>query len=141
LPIDLDQRPGLKLSTKANAEALAALYGEDTIREQASEPPVKGREAIRHKLTLQFAAHRAELGSDRTCIPENIFEDGDWAILMWQDALGFRGSRQASATNMPLFSFVRPRTPCRILVKRKINKGLIQIIAFSSNKRHHVFCE
>jgi hypothetical protein len=26
-----------------------------------------------------------------TCIPENIFEDGDWAILEWRDPLGLRG--------------------------------------------------
>ncbi len=25
------------------------------------------------------------------CIPENIFEDGDWAILEWKDPNGLRG--------------------------------------------------
>jgi limonene-1,2-epoxide hydrolase len=25
------------------------------------------------------------------CIIENIFEDGDWAILEWRDPLGMRG--------------------------------------------------
>jgi hypothetical protein len=25
------------------------------------------------------------------CIPENIFQDGEWAILEWRDPLGLRG--------------------------------------------------
>jgi hypothetical protein len=25
------------------------------------------------------------------CIPENLFEDGDWAILEWRDPSGLRG--------------------------------------------------
>jgi hypothetical protein len=25
------------------------------------------------------------------CIPENIFEDGEWAILEWRDPLAMRG--------------------------------------------------
>jgi hypothetical protein len=29
--------------------------------------------------------------ADMTCIIENIFEDGDWAILEWKDPLGLRG--------------------------------------------------
>ncbi len=26
-----------------------------------------------------------------TCIPENLFEDGEWAILEWRDPQGLRG--------------------------------------------------
>jgi hypothetical protein len=26
-----------------------------------------------------------------TCVVENIFEDGEWAILEWKDPLGLRG--------------------------------------------------
>jgi limonene-1,2-epoxide hydrolase len=26
-----------------------------------------------------------------TCVVENIFEDGEWAILEWRDPLGLRG--------------------------------------------------
>jgi hypothetical protein len=25
------------------------------------------------------------------CIPENLFEDGEWAILKWRDRQGLRG--------------------------------------------------
>ena len=29
--------------------------------------------------------------TDMVCIVENIFEDGQWAILEWRDPLGLRG--------------------------------------------------
>lgn len=29
--------------------------------------------------------------AEMVCIPENIFEDGEWAILEWRDPLGMRG--------------------------------------------------
>lgn len=29
--------------------------------------------------------------AEMVCIAENIFEDGDWAILEWVDPLGLRG--------------------------------------------------
>nr|WP_300862605.1 hypothetical protein [uncultured Oscillibacter sp.] len=29
--------------------------------------------------------------ADMTCIVENLFEDGEWAILEWRDPLGLRG--------------------------------------------------
>jgi hypothetical protein len=33
-----------------------------------------------------------ELGrTEMVCIMENLFEDGDWAILEWKDPLGLRG--------------------------------------------------
>ena len=44
-----------------------------------------GREAIRNMFAEGFA--QAEM----VCIPENIFEDGDWAILEWRDPKGLRG--------------------------------------------------
>ena len=29
--------------------------------------------------------------AEMTCIIENLFEDGEWAILEWRDPLGLRG--------------------------------------------------
>ena len=29
--------------------------------------------------------------TEMVCIPENLFEDGDWAILEWRDPQGLRG--------------------------------------------------
>lgn len=37
-----------------------------------------------------FADEFAE--AEMICISENIFEDGEWAILEWKDPKGFRGS-------------------------------------------------
>lgn len=69
----------------ADADALAALYAEDAINHQVVTEPVEGREAIRAMFSREFA--RAEM----VCIPENLFEDGEWAILEWRDPLGLRG--------------------------------------------------
>jgi hypothetical protein len=70
---------------RADAGALAAMYAEDAINHQVANEPVFGREAIRTMFAEGFA--QAEM----VCIPENIFEDGDWAILEWRDPKGLRG--------------------------------------------------
>jgi limonene-1,2-epoxide hydrolase len=68
-----------------NAEALAGLYSEDAVNHQVAEEPVEGRDRIRAMFESEFA--RAEM----VCIVENVFQDGDWAILEWKDPLGLRG--------------------------------------------------
>ena len=70
---------------RADADALAALYAEDAVNHQVAEAPVEGRAAIRGMFAREFAA------ADMTCIVENLFEDGDWAILEWRDPAGLRG--------------------------------------------------
>jgi len=70
---------------RADAEALAAFYEETAINHQVAEAPVEGRAAIRRMFADGFAAARM------VCIVENLFEDGDWAILEWRDPLGLRG--------------------------------------------------
>lgn len=47
--------------------------------------PVAGKEAIRRMFAGEFATAKM------VCIVENIFEDGEWAILEWKDPLGLRG--------------------------------------------------
>jgi ketosteroid isomerase-like protein len=69
----------------ADVPALAALYHEDAVNHQVAEQPVAGRDAIRDMFAREFAA------ADMTCIVENLFEDGEWAILEWRDPLGLRG--------------------------------------------------
>ena len=71
---------------RADADALAAFYSEDATNHQVAEAPVSGRAAIRQMFATEFA--RANM----VCIVENIFQDGDWAILEWRDPLGLRGS-------------------------------------------------
>jgi limonene-1,2-epoxide hydrolase len=70
---------------RADVDELAALYGEDAVNHQVAKQPAEGRESIRRRFAEEFAA------ADRTCRVENLFEDGEWAILEWRDPLGLRG--------------------------------------------------
>lgn len=70
---------------RADAKALGAMYLEDAVNHQVANEPVAGREAIEAMFAREFAA------AEMVCIPENLFEDGDWAILEWRDPKGFRG--------------------------------------------------
>ena len=70
---------------RADSDALAAFYAEDAVNHQVAEQPVKGKAAIREMFHGGFAAAKM------VCIVENIFEDGEWAILEWRDPLGLRG--------------------------------------------------
>lgn len=68
-----------------DVDALSALYHPDGTNHQVAVSPVHGRGAIRAMFEAAFAAARM------VCIPENLFEDGDWAILEWRDPKGLRG--------------------------------------------------
>jgi len=70
---------------RADADALGAFYHSDAINHQVAENPVEGRDAIRAMFAAEF--EKAKM----VCIPENLFEDGEWAILEWRDPLGLRG--------------------------------------------------
>jgi limonene-1,2-epoxide hydrolase len=70
---------------RADADGLAAMYTDDAVNHQVVQEPVVGRAAIHAMFRREFAE------ADMTCIVENIFEDGDWAILEWRDPLGLRG--------------------------------------------------
>lgn len=70
---------------RGDSEALAAFYAPDAVNHQVAESPVEGREAIRNMFANGFA--QAEM----VCVPENLFEDGDVAILEWRDPKGLRG--------------------------------------------------
>lgn len=70
---------------RADLDMLTSFYADDAVNHQVAQDPVEGRDAIRAMFAREFA--QAEM----TCIPEHIFEDGDWAILEWHDPLGLRG--------------------------------------------------
>src|SRR5262245_21124872 len=70
---------------RADVDALANLYSEDATNHQVAESPVQGREAIRRMFADGFASAKM------VCIVENLFQDGEWAILEWRDPLGLRG--------------------------------------------------
>lgn len=69
----------------ADVDGLVALYAADATNHQVVADPLVGRDAIRSMFVTEFS--RATM----TCIVENIFEDGEWAILEWKDPLGLRG--------------------------------------------------
>ena len=70
---------------RADVETLAGFYGESAVNHQVAETPIEGRAAIREMFAREFA--RAEM----VCLIENLFEDGEWAILEWRDPKGLRG--------------------------------------------------
>ena len=69
----------------ADADGLAALYSDSATNHQVANEPVIGRSAIHAMFVCEFAA------ADMHCIPEQIHEAGEWAILEWRDPLGLRG--------------------------------------------------
>jgi limonene-1,2-epoxide hydrolase len=69
----------------ADVEAMAELYDDNAINHQVANEPVEGKVAIKNMLAQEFS--QAEM----VCIVENMFEDGQWAIMEWRDPLGLRG--------------------------------------------------
>ena len=70
---------------RGDADEIAAFYSMDAVNHQVVQDPVVGREAIREMFANEFA--RAEM----VCLVENLFQDGEWAILEWRDPKGLRG--------------------------------------------------
>lgn len=70
---------------RGDAKALAAFYHEDAVNHQVALDPVEGRKAIGRMFEREFAQ------ASMTCIVENVFQDGEWAIMEWRDPLGLRG--------------------------------------------------
>lgn len=78
-------RKWVEAFNRADVEALANLYHEDATNHQVALQPVVGQAAIRAMFVREFAA------AEMVCLVENLFEDGEWAILEWRDPLGLRG--------------------------------------------------
>lgn len=75
----------VQLFNQGNVNELVSLYAPGATNHQVVTEPLRGREAIRHMFKVEFG--RATM----TCLVENLFEDGDWAILEWRDPRGLRG--------------------------------------------------
>ena len=78
-------RAWIEAFNRADVDVLASLYEEDAVNHQVAESPVNGRAAIREMFARGFAA------TEMVCVPENLFQDGEWAILEWRDPKGLRG--------------------------------------------------
>lgn len=70
---------------RGDADEMASFYAEDAVNHQIVQDPVVGRTAIREMFAAEFDR------ADMVCEIENLFEDGDWAILEWKDPNGLRG--------------------------------------------------
>ena len=75
----------VELFNSSDATALADLYTEDAINHQVANSPVEGKTAIYEMFLKEFAT------AEMVCIVENMFEDGEWAIMEWKDPKGLRG--------------------------------------------------
>ncbi|MGK6341913.1 nuclear transport factor 2 family protein [Chryseobacterium sp. DT-3] len=75
----------IELFNAGDVDKISELYHLDAINHQIANTPVEGKAAIQEMFAAEF------INAEMTCIPENIFEDGDWAILEWKDPLGLRG--------------------------------------------------
>lgn len=70
----------------ADTDALEALYAEDAINHQMPNEAIQGKSSIGDMFRKEFAA-----APEMHCIPVQIIEEGDWAVLEWRDPKGFRG--------------------------------------------------
>ena len=78
-------RAWVEAFNRGDPDEMVLFYAEDAVNHQMPNEPAEGRTAIREMFARDFAEAEME------CIVENIFEDGDWAILEWRDPLGMRG--------------------------------------------------
>ena len=70
---------------KADAYHIAELYATNAVNHQVANEPIIGKESIYKMFVNEFATAKM------VCMVENIFEDGEWAIMEWKDSLGHRG--------------------------------------------------
>ena len=68
-------REWVKAFNRADVDELASLYAVDAVNHQVAETPVHGRQNIRQMFASGFASAQMH------CIIENLFEEGQWAIL------------------------------------------------------------
>lgn len=73
------------LFNASDAAGLAELYTDDAVNHQVANEPIVGKSAIYTMLSNEFSAAKM------VCIVENMFEDGEWAIMEWKDPNGLRG--------------------------------------------------
>ena len=70
----------------ANIDLLESLYAANAINHQMPNEPVIGKIAIGEMFRSEFS-----VAPEMHCIPIQIIEEGDWAVLEWKDPKGFRG--------------------------------------------------
>ena len=73
------------LFNRSDYEAISNLYAEEAVNHQTPNGIVTCRANIRQVFKEEFSQF------EMVCIVENIFEDGNVAILEWKDPKGLRG--------------------------------------------------
>lgn len=69
-----------------DSDMLESMYAEDGINHQMPNRAVFGKAAIGTMFRSEFS-----VAPDMHCIPVQIIEEGDWAVIEWKDPKGFRG--------------------------------------------------
>ena len=83
-----------------DAAGAAALYHDDATNWQvAAGPPIVGNDAIKQDLTEFFLAF-----PDSVTNIENLFEDGQWAMLEWSGGATWQGEFAGMAPNGRAFT-------------------------------------
>ena len=75
----------VQIFNEGDACKIAELYHDNAVNHQVANEPVEGKADILMMFEREFAS------AEMTCLVENIFEDGNWAILEWIDPNGLRG--------------------------------------------------
>lgn len=75
----------VELFNAGNVDRITELYHDNAVNHQVANEPVVGKRAIHKMFADEFAV------AEMHCIVENLFEDGEWAILEWKDPVGLRG--------------------------------------------------
>lgn len=70
----------------ADADTLESLYALQAINHQMPNQAIHGKAAIGKMFRDEFA-----VAPEMHCIPVQIIEEGDWAVLEWRDPKGFNG--------------------------------------------------
>ena len=65
---------------------LESLYAEDAVNHQMPFEPLTGRTAIGEMFGREFS-----IAPEMFCMPVQIIEENNWAVLEWIDPKGFRG--------------------------------------------------
>ena len=71
---------------KGDTKTLESLYAENAVNHQMPNAPVTGRKSIGQMFQTELTA-----APGMHCIPIQIIEKGNWAVLEWKDPKGFHG--------------------------------------------------
>lgn len=70
----------------ADIIALESLYDDNAVNHQMPNEPITGKKAIGQMFRDEF-----KLAPEMHCIPIQIIEQGNWAVLEWKDPKGLQG--------------------------------------------------